>query len=336
MERLWRLLEDLRTVAAVDSEWRQWLGIDPCSVAPWRRRAASLARSLPFEGGPRRRVVALDDDTIVAVDDESGDELAITETDCIVHELNLERLTADMQAEFLLEGQAERLERGLHRLGVHLGVGGTATPIFFAFAESAEALLALVSRCVAREPGRVAIVTPTSRHWSEPIRALLRTNSSVLLRAGQLLEIHDGALRVVAPLESLIATAAAAPKSRIATSPRFPTPPRSTWRDVRIRFVDGETVIVSVSSVTQRYLFGEMRMGHSRSKKPTVLWTLLRNLASANGTLTWSDHGSSRKVPKNIERLSRLLRAFFSISGDPIPYDASVKGYRTAFSIEPD
>lgn len=336
MEALWRLLEDRRSIAAVEIEWKSWLGDDLPLVRRWLRRREQLARSLPASGWRGRRIVELDDDMFVAIDDETGDEAVVTAEDRVVEEFDLDGMARDMAVALALDGQAERLERGVHRLGVHLGVGGTATPIFFAFAESAEALLALLSRCVAREPGRLAIITPTSRHWCEPLRALLRTHNGVLLRAGQLLEIHDGAFRVLAPLDSSLAPAVAAPKSRVAAALRFPTPPRSTWRDVRIKFVDGETVIITVSSVTQRYMFGEMGMGHSRSKKPTVLWTLLRDLANANGTLTWSDHGSSRKVPKNVQRLSNLLRAFFSIGGDPIPYDQSVKGYRTAFQIEPE
>lgn len=336
MDQLWRLLEDRRTLAGVDAEWRSWLDDGPRLVARWRRRREQLARSVPTSGRQRRRIVDVDDDVAVTVDDESGETAVISKEDRVVYELDVGLLTTDMAAALQLDGQPEQIERGLHRLGTHLGVGGLAIPIFFGFAESPEVLLARASRCAARENGPFVLMTPTMRFWSEPLRALLRSRACVLIAVSQVLTIAGGTFAAVANLDRLASPSTEPARKSAASGPRFPTPPRSAWHDVRLRFLDGETVTVTVGATTRRYSFIEMGLAHARSKKPTVLWKLLHNLARANGAFTWTSHGASRRVPKNIERLSKHLRAFFSMSGDPIPHDASTGGYRAAFMIEPD
>jgi len=336
VESLLRLLEDQRAVAGVDADWRRWFGDDVEAIRRWRRRGESLARSLPSQGWQRRRIVELDDETIVAIDDETGHEIVLAEEDRIVHELDLDRLTAEVAAAIELDGATETIERGLIRLGDHLGVGGSVLPVFFAIAQDPEALVALASRCAAREARRLALITPTMRLWSEPLRALLRSRDSLLITAGQLLEVRGGALVCIAPLASLLNPKATGPAKLRAPAPRFPTPPRSTWRDVRIKFLDGDRVSIKVGVATQVYTYTEMGFIDHRDKSADLQWELLRVFARSRGELCWSNHASTRRNKARAARLRRALRQFFGIAGDPVVHDEALQGWRLAFEIESD
>jgi len=336
MQPLWQLLEDRCSVSAVDVEWRRWLGAKLPEIRRWLRRRADLARSIPLGDGTRLRVIAHADDDVVGVDDNRDATVAIAAEDRVVQELDLDYLSRDMATVLDLEGTPETIERGLIRLGVHHGVGGTMTPVFFGIAQSPDALVALASRCVAREVGQVVLITPTARLWTEPLRSLLKVKGSHLIAVGQLFDIRDAALCAVAPLASLVTPPAIVSRDQHASVARFPTPPRSTWRDVRMKFFDGETVSIKVGSVTQRCTYLEMGFADKRRKQPNLQWELLRTFALNHGELTWTSRGASRRNQARCRRLAKTLRAYFGIAGEPIVFEETLQGWRVAFGIESD
>lgn len=116
-------------------------------------------------------------------------------------------------------------------------------------------------------------------------------------------------------------------------TPRFPTPKGSSWADVDIKFVDGETVTAKVGDQSGRYLYTEMGMIDGRDKKPTKQWELLRVFAQNQGVLTWSSAGASPRNQKRREVLAENLKEFFGIDGDPIVLTDDKKGWRTVFSV---
>lgn len=114
---------------------------------------------------------------------------------------------------------------------------------------------------------------------------------------------------------------------------RFPTPDGASWSDVTIRFIDGETVSIKVCGQTGRFVYPEMGMANSSSKKCTVQWELLRTFAANSGILTWGKPGANRKNQKRKETLAKNLKAFFQLEGEPIVLTDDKKGWRTVFSI---
>lgn len=116
----------------------------------------------------------------------------------------------------------------------------------------------------------------------------------------------------------------------------FPTPATATWSDLRIKFLDGETVSVKVGNATGRFLFSQMGMADGRTAKPTKQWELLKDFARGLGTMTWSSPGATRKNQKRKESLSDNLKAFFRFDGEPFTLTANGQGWQTNFSLEPD
>jgi len=116
----------------------------------------------------------------------------------------------------------------------------------------------------------------------------------------------------------------------------FSTPAGATWRDVRIKFTDGETVSIRIGDVAGKFLFSEIAMVDRRSKKPNKQWELLRSFAGGFGVLTWKSRDADRRNQKRREYLARDLKAFFRIDGEPIVLTDDKKGWRTVFSLEPD
>ncbi len=120
---------------------------------------------------------------------------------------------------------------------------------------------------------------------------------------------------------------------------RFQTPPGARWGDVRIRFLDGETVSVKVDDVTNRFLFSQMGMITKNNKKPTVQWCLLRKFCETEeGILHKRDFPplEVQAMTRQVQRLSSHLKEFFDIGGKPILVLEKSTGWQTAFRVSPE
>ena len=116
----------------------------------------------------------------------------------------------------------------------------------------------------------------------------------------------------------------------------LPTPANATWSDLRLKFIDGETVSISVGTASGTFVYSQMGMSDGRNAKPTKRWELLRTFAQGYGVVTWESPGAGRKNQSRRDGLVRDLKAFFRIDGEPIEYVEQTKGWRTVFVIEPD
>lgn len=113
----------------------------------------------------------------------------------------------------------------------------------------------------------------------------------------------------------------------------FPTPEGATWRDVRMRFLDGHTVSVQIGDENRVLNYTHMGMDDRRNSNPNKQWKLLRAFAEGGGTLDWSSPASDPKNQKRRESLARRLREFFRIDEDPFDLTKNRKGWRTKFLI---
>jgi hypothetical protein len=116
----------------------------------------------------------------------------------------------------------------------------------------------------------------------------------------------------------------------------FPTPADASWSNVRIRFLDGHSVSISVRGITGTLHFSQMGMADRRNAKPTQQWELLRAFSKYYGQMTWDHRDATPKNQKRREYLARNLKTFFRIDGEPIVLTEDKKGWRTVFAIEPD
>jgi hypothetical protein len=136
--------------------------------------------------------------------------------------------------------------------------------------------------------------------------------------------------------ESSTTSANPAPSDPAARSEPFPMPANATWPQLKIRFVDGHTVLASIGGVAQALNYRQMGMMDRRNDRPNKQWELLRVFAREQGRLTWHSPGASRKNQKHKHKLARALKALFRIQGEPIVATEDGKGWQTAFGLLPD
>lgn len=121
----------------------------------------------------------------------------------------------------------------------------------------------------------------------------------------------------------------------IGTVLKFPTPPNTTWKMVKIQFVSEDSVRVSVKSIHGRYTFAEMGFKDNRKyNSPNTQWEVLRCLAKINREFSWQEE-TAIYGRKRFSRLRERLRAFFGIEDDPFfPYGTSGCYRMPKFKIE--
>lgn len=147
---------------------------------------------------------------------------------------------------------------------------------------------------------------------------------------GAVAEMREGTLPADSLLSIVYAGKRAMPEAEAAQS--FPTPDGSRWEDVSLRFIDGETLSITVKDVSKRFLFSEMGMSDGRNKKPTKQWRLLESFAKERGYLDWDSSDADRRNQKRRENLARDLSQFFGIKEDP--FVAEGNGWRARFSVD--
>lgn len=149
-------------------------------------------------------------------------------------------------------------------------------------------------------------------------------------------KLKKSAARSVSKKKSIRAT----PKGSTGTGPVVQTPSGTTWRDVKISFVDGDTVNVKIKGGSPtKYTYYDMGFS-KRNKKPNMMWVILKVFANAEtpGELpkNFVDSKDLSKTKKQIQLLRKHLERMFGISGNPIELDARYRVWTTNFKIRPE
>jgi hypothetical protein len=180
-------------------------------------------------------------------------------------------------------------------------------------------------------------LAPTNRHHRIGSQFLLDARGCLFLPLADAIrpgstqwELTDAARSALAAF-----TARLIPASDLPTI-FFPTPAGATWTMLRIRFIDGHRVAISVGGAAQTFNYTQMGMADGRNGNPTKQWELLRVFADGHGTLTWGSKGASRDNQKRRDKLVENLKSFFRIDGEPIRLLPGGKGWETVFAVEPD
>lgn len=114
----------------------------------------------------------------------------------------------------------------------------------------------------------------------------------------------------------------------------FDTPLGTGWRDLRIRFLDGHTVTISVNSRRERWTFAEMNMKDARNGNPNKQWKLLEQLADNDGRLSWTSPAAHPKWKKQVQLLAHRLQEFFGLPDSPFYSYKKGKGWELKLRIE--
>ena len=103
------------------------------------------------------------------------------------------------------------------------------------------------------------------------------------------------------------------------------------------KFLDGNNVKISgKDSKPITAYYKEMGFEDARSRKPNKQWELIRLLAENNGELSWDKSEAKGDIKKKKQLLSKTLRDYFGIKGDPFyPYKEQ-NSYRIKISLTPE
>ena len=121
---------------------------------------------------------------------------------------------------------------------------------------------------------------------------------------------------------------------------RFPSLLDLKWGEVTIVFISDKEIKVRARGQMQDYSFNRIGFRDERTKKPNVLWWVLRGLAQADGRASWElkaqsdDLGNRNKLQSKVSRLRKTLKSFMGIDEDPFYPYSEVKAYQTKFKLK--
>ena len=345
--RLWRALESVPGLAAVEAEWKRLIGLEYDSAKAVCRPNGKTASSWPCPDGCgcAHEVIAHSQDDIVAVcrcEPKRCDTVVLKRTDLAVYELDWGALgTAITSAlRFVREDRPVDGLPTTRRIGTYSPYAGFRFPVYLTIQFEPDGFRQAIEGLVAREDGPFILLAPTHGLCGPECERLLKKREACFLPLSDFLTLkNNGTFAMEKPIEDILAgfRAAVLPSPKD-TAPMvfFPTPPDATWGDVCIKFKDGHTVSVKVKEAEGVFNYTQMGMVNRKNGNPTVQWELLRAFADKHGTLDWSSPSADRKNQKRREILAENLRNFFRIEGDPFRWTKDCKDWESLFTISYD
>lgn len=344
LQRLWQAVEEIPGLQAAYVEWRSRVGDALELVQPLLLPLDRIAMSIPVPSEPERslRVVQHAPDDYVGVHDGDGTTVTLAKRDLLVYRLDHQRVAREAAAALGIEFALHSFDGAPHvyRVGAFRPIAGLSFPTYLAFPIESHDLQRALEAIMARHDEPFILAAPTGRYLRPPCEQLLRARGACFLPLNECIALDgEGRFAATEIAQGRLAELqqAAVPHGGDAVGRVFfPTPPGATWQDVRIKFVDGETVSIQVAGARGIFTYSQLGMADGRNAKPTKQWEFLIALAGGNGVMTWSNPQATRKNQKRREMLAANLKEFFRIDGEPIEYVEECKGWRTLFTIEPD
>jgi hypothetical protein len=182
------------------------------------------------------------------------------------------------------------------------------------------------------------VLLPTSR--ALPEEAAERHGPGALVEVDTLAEVlqRKGASLALAPRVRPVEPPAEPPEEPTPAvetrALRLPLPRR--WEDVKIRYVDGETVSVEIDGKYQRVTHIDMGLARRGSRKATKAWDLLLKCCEGRGRFRWNEFGKFENARQVVARLRKALKAAFGLEKDPFHDFSHDDQWRTRFRAEPD
>lgn len=119
---------------------------------------------------------------------------------------------------------------------------------------------------------------------------------------------------------------------------RIPVPPGTTWSQIQLYLVDGETVAIRVPGKEMaRYAHIQLGMANKRNNNPTKKWELIQALCEKGGSCEWGDVSPSFSAFTTLVSDARdSLQVIFGIDTDPFSECSKTNGLRAEFQAFPD
>jgi len=340
LHRLWRALEALPGLAAERLEWHRLLGDEWRVVEPLLHQTSELAERVwcPSPSGVDcpRRVIHHDSGRIVAVcgdEPRNCDMISLTLEDISVLELDVRRLAQALAGPFGLKAapswvrEPDILELGMHQVAASQGV-----PVVLLWARTPDQAGRAIEFLMHAIDGPFALATPTDRFVGAEARARIRQTGGMHVPLSDALGADDHG--------TLVGQHAAAEIFASVRRPRIPgpqrawvLPPDARWEELVIDFVELEVVNIRFRDETRRFEPEHLGMKNRKNGRPTLQWTLLKQLALAGGELDWEDREATTSIKKQKQALSDRLKAAFGIEGSPVEWDEARSAYVARFVL---
>jgi hypothetical protein len=112
-------------------------------------------------------------------------------------------------------------------------------------------------------------------------------------------------------------------------------PPAQRWEDVCITFLSEERVQIWIANQPETCNYAEIGFADRRSGKPDKSSAVVRFLAQNGGLVPTTGRAGKdwAALEKQIERTKKVLKNYFGISDDPLPFEKGV-GYQLRCKIE--
>ena len=350
LDRLWLSLGSAPVLTGVRAAWGELVGPDAEVLQPLLRALPDPVTTYPCprpgsDGCPRGVVVHGPRD-IVAIcraRPRRCPTLTLERKDIVAYELDTAKLCARLGKLLGLAGEGLRTPRSATRrtyyVGLYQPVAGRSFPVYLVLAAEPSAIFEIVDNLLAREPRPLLALVPAIELVPPEAVAALATRKAAAVGLPEVfaandqgrLALADRADEALSPFRADVLDEAA--RATADGMVFFPTPAGATWEQLRIRFRDGHTVSVRVLGVEAVFHYSQMGMANRKNAEPTVQWKLLQAFAEDRGTLAWTSPHADRRNQKRRENLSRDLRAFFRIDGDPIALTPDGGGWRTVFEL---
>jgi hypothetical protein len=335
----WQALEKLDDVATSHLSWRLLLGEAYEGNRDLLVPIQQLAAALPVHGRPYEwlEVVEVDEGVFEGYNEKTEEYVPVDRRDIVCYEFNFRKLADELAALVGFDVAFEKLGGPQYRFrfGHYGNPNGSGFSLFFAKVSDPRRLDWCIDALVA-ECQRPFVLFLTSR------RVLSSRNESTLAARGCLVipldqsitRDHDGNWHLSTWARDQLITFRdrLMPLAKDAVG-RFPTPTGSRWADVEIRFVNSETISVSIRDQRQTLTYSQLGLIDSRNGKPSKQWDLLRKFASEQGIMTWLSPQACRRNRKQRELLNKSLQKYFDIDGEPIEPTDDRKGWRCVFKL---
>lgn len=322
---IWLPFDGHWETALTASEWQlRFSGPLPPTCATWLKPGprATFVPCIHADGcGQPHRVHRLSDRKTWMARPEAPDcESFPLEPSAIeTRQLNLDSLAHAIAHTLRLDSVAlESLQNApaLFRLG---HTGRNAVPSFLSVASGPAGVARAVASITLLQPGPVLIFVPLARHIPTATRATLRDRGGGLFALDEVVDLDArGQLIARKPLADLLPALA---RVRPTGVPRLLVPPGTPWSAIRIKIINGKTLIASHGSQTAQATAEQLnQVSRDNPDEFRPGWKTLVAFA-AHGVLTGEEERlfpNEHDFKNRRAEVSAILRAFVNIEDNPI------------------
>ncbi|MDZ4851692.1 MAG: hypothetical protein SGI77_20585 [Pirellulaceae bacterium] len=345
MSQLWQVLDENRGLTLSRAGWRERLGYDQDREWELLTATGEVSAAIPVPGRRFERYIVTEvaDGEFEGLNNLTDEIVPLERSDLVCFEFDVSKL-AKMLAELIgFTPRIQKLGNPVHRyqIGQYGKLDGAGFSLFFVKANSADHVDICIDTLIVMHPHPFVMFVTTDAMLGERSRRIvsqqtnrliLTLDASLVLNEEQQWTLSQQARDAIVAFRDQVCPVV----DRASEVVRFDTPESAAWRDVSLRFLDTESLTVSVKGKRSVVTYVDLGLVDKRNGRPDVQWRLLQDFALSHGLMTWDSPGASRKNQKRKEYLAQQLKKFFAIEQEPFELTSNRQGWRCVFAVTSD